>query len=453
MSDEYDVICIGGGTVSEGVTNALQGSGLSIAVIEKELVGGECPYWGCMPSKSLLRSAEVLAEAQRAKALAASRVDVDVDFARIATRTHEIARNLDDTNPTKSLEKQGADVIRGSAELRDGRTVAVAGRTLTARRGIVIGTGTDALIPRIDGIGDVASWTNREATLAETRPRSLVVLGGGPIGLELGQAFARFGSEVSIVEAADRVLSSDEPEASAAIEAAFRDEGIDIHTGVTAQRVRQTGDVIEVTLSDGSTVSGEKLLVAAGRTPRLQGLDLDAAGVRSTERGWIAVDSATLEAAPGVYAAGDVTGIGAFTHLSWYHGNIIGRRLRGEDARADHRAIPRVTFTDPEVGSVGLSEQAAREQGIDVHVAMDSVGNGARGYINGPPDGMIKLVADARREVLVGACAAGPRSGEIVSELTLAIRAEVPLRILADTLHPFPTFSRLLDGLFAELAH
>jgi pyruvate/2-oxoglutarate dehydrogenase complex dihydrolipoamide dehydrogenase (E3) component len=452
MSDTYDVICIGGGTVSEAVTDALQGSGLSIAVIEKELVGGECPYWGCMPSKSLLRSAETLAEARRARTLAASRVEADVDFARIAKRTHEIARNLDDTNPTKALVEQGADVIRGSAELLSARTVRVGERTLTASRAVVIGTGTSALIPPISGIDSVDIWTNREATLAEQLPASLVVLGGGPIGLELGQAYARFGVTVTIIEAADRVLSSDEPEASAALAAAFEAEGITVRAGVKAETVARDGAGVAVTLSDSSVIRGERLLVATGRTPRLDGLDLDAAGVRRTERGWIAVDGATLEAAPGVFAGGDITGIGAFTHLSWYHGHIIGNRIRGGDARADHRAIPRVTFTDPEVGSVGLSEKAARDQGIPVRVVSDTVGNGARGYINGEPDGVIKLVADSARGVLVGACCVGPRSGEIVSELTLAIRAEVPLGVLADTLHPFPTFSRLLDGLFAKLA-
>jgi pyruvate/2-oxoglutarate dehydrogenase complex dihydrolipoamide dehydrogenase (E3) component len=450
-TDQFDVICIGAGTVSEGVASELKGTGTSFAVIERELVGGECPYWGCIPSKTLLRSAEVLAEAGRARELAASRVEWDVDFHTIAERTHYIARNEDDTKATEALVEQGATIIRGEGSLTGPKTVVVGDRTLSARRGIVIGTGTSAAIPPIEGLDGVAYWTNREATLTRELPRSLLVLGSGPIGAELAQAFARFGTEVHVIEALDRLIPGEEPEASAELAKAFEAEEIAIHLSAKAVKVTQGKDGITLYHEDGSNLTGERLLVAVGRRPKLQGIDLAAAGIATTDKGWIKVDDRTLVAAPGIWAGGDITGIGAFTHLSWYHGKIIGRQLKGEESVADHRAIPRVTFTDPEIASVGLSEANARKQVSDVRVVSADSGNGTRGYINGPPGGVIKLVADMQRRVLVGALVVGPRAGEMIAELTLAIRGEVPLAVLEDTLHAFPTFSRDLDGLFPQL--
>jgi pyruvate/2-oxoglutarate dehydrogenase complex dihydrolipoamide dehydrogenase (E3) component len=449
--DEFDVICIGAGTVSEGVAAQLEGSGISLAVVERELVGGECPYWGCIPSKTLLRSAEVLAEAGRARTLAASRVEWDVDFAKIAQRTHDISRDEDDTKATESLTEQGATIIRGEGHLVGPRTVTVGDRELTARRGIVIATGTSAAIPPIPGLDRVGYWTNREAVLTRELPRSLLVLGSGPIGAELAQAFARFGTEVRVVEAVDRLMPAEEPEAGDHLAMAFASDGVAVSTSATAVAVESGDGVIRLRLESGEEFGAERLLVAVGRRPKLYGFDLAAAGVSTTERGWVKVDDTTLVAAPGIWAGGDITGIGAFTHLSWYHGTIIGRQLRGQPAVADHRAIPRVTFTDPEIASVGLSEENARKQLGEVRIAVGDVGNGTRGYINGEPGGVIKLIADGRRGVLVGALVVGPRAGEIIAELTLAIRADIPLPILADTLHAFPTFSRDLDGLFPQL--
>lgn len=449
--DEFDVICIGAGTVSEGVAAQLEGSGISLAVVERELVGGECPYWGCIPSKTLLRSAEVLAEAGRARTLAASRVEWDVDFAKIAQRTHDISRDEDDTKATESLTEQGATIIRGEGHLVGPRAVTVGDRELTARRGIVIATGTSAAIPPIPGLDRVGYWTNREAVLTRELPRSLLVLGSGPIGAELAQAFARFGTEVRVVEAVDRLMPAEEPEAGEHLAKAFASDGVAVSTSATAVAVEPGDGVIRLRLESGEEFGAERLLVAVGRRPKLYGFDLAAAGVSTTERGWVKVDDATLVAAPGIWAGGDITGIGAFTHLSWYHGTIIGRQFRGQPAVADHRAIPRVTFTDPEIASVGLSEATARKQLGEVRTAVGDVGNGTRGYINGEPGGVIKLIADGRRGVLVGALVVGPRAGEIIAELTLAIRADIPLPILADTLHAFPTFSRDLDGLFPQL--
>lgn len=452
MADQFDVICIGAGTVGEAVSSQLEGSGLSLAVVEKDHAGGECAYWGCIPSKTLLRSAEVLAEAGRARVLSASRVEWEVDFPRIAKRTHWMARDLDDSKSADEFRKHGATLIRGEGHLVGPRTVTVGDRTLNATRGVVIATGTAAAVPPVPGLDTVPYWTNRQAVMTRELPVSLAVLGGGPIGAELAQAFARFGTTVHVVEALDRLLAAEEPEAGSILGAAFGAEGIHVHTSAKAVHVSQDGGTITLHLESGETVSGERLLVAVGRTPNIAGFDLEAAGVSTTDRGWVKVDGSTLEAADGIWAGGDITGIGAFTHLAWYHGTVIGRQLRGVSAVADHRAIPRVTFTDPEVASVGMSEAHARETLASVRTATARVEDAARGAINGDPGGLVKLVADSDRDVLVGALAVGPRSGEIIAELTLAIRAAIPIAVLADTLHPFPTFSRILDGLFAELA-
>ena len=451
MADEFDVICIGGGTVSEGLASKLDGTGISLAVVESEKVGGECPYWGCIPSKTLLRSANVLAEAGRARALAASRVEWDVDFGKIAERANWMSRYTDDTKATESLVEQGVTIVRGEGHLVAPRVVRVGDRTLTARQGIVIGTGTSAAIPPIEGLDSIPYWTNREATLTRELPPSLLVLGSGPIGAELAQAFAQFGSRVRVLEALDRLIPGEEPEAGAELAKAFATDGVEFTTGAKVVSARAGGDGVVLRTASDESFTAARLLVAVGRRPRLNGFDLEAAGVHTTEKGWIKVDGATLLAAPGIWAGGDITGIGAFTHLSWYHGQVIGRQLRGEHAVADHRAIPRVTFTDPEVASVGLSEARARESLGEVRVVCGDSGNGTRGYINGPPGGVIKLIADRQRQVLVGALVVGPRAGEMIAELTLAIRAEISLPVLVDTLHAFPTFSRDLDGLFPQL--
>jgi pyruvate/2-oxoglutarate dehydrogenase complex dihydrolipoamide dehydrogenase (E3) component len=451
MADEFDVICIGGGTVSEGMASELKGTGTSFAVIERELVGGECPYWGCIPSKTLLRSAIVLAEAGRARALSASRVEWDVDFDKISERANWMARYQDDTKAAKALAEQGATVIRGEGHLVGPRTVLVGDRELTARRAVVIGTGTEPAIPPIPGLDTVDYWTNREATLTRVLPASLLVLGSGPIGAELGQAFAHFGCRVHVIEALDRIMPAEEPEAAAELAKAFDIDGVAMSVGARVVAAERTEGGVRLRAESGEEFGAEKLLVAVGRRPKLYGFDLAAAGLSTTAQGWIKVDDRTLVAAPGIWAGGDITGIGAFTHLSWYHGKVIGRQLRGEDAVADHRAIPRVTFTDPEIASVGLSEARARQQLASVRTAVADTGNGTRGYINGPPGGVIKLIADAERSVLVGALVVGPRAGEMIAELTLAIRAEVPLRVLVDTIHAFPTFSRDLDGMFPRL--
>lgn len=451
MSQEFDIVCIGGGVAAEALADGLKGSGLSFAVTERRLVGGECPYFGCMPSKTLLRSAETLAEAARARHLAASRVDWEVDFATIARRTHWMARDLDDSGAAAAIEANGATLFRGQARLTGPRSVEVGGELLLARRGMVISTGSDPAAPPIPGLDGVDFWTSRDAVMATELPPSLLILGGGPIGVELGQAFARFGTQVQIVEAADRLMPGEEPEAGRILARYLEAEGIRVNVSARVSAVARAGAKIELSVGAGERLTADRLLVATGRRLNLESLDLQAAGLSTTERGWLRVDPETLQAATGIWAGGEVTGLGAFTHLSWYHGGLIARALRGEQIRADHRAIPRVTFTDPEIASVGLSEAQARDRLGEIRVATRDIGSTARGYIHGEPGGLIKLVADPRREQLAGAMIAGPRAGEIISELSLAILAEVPLSSMAGLMHPFPTFARGLQGMFSDL--
>ncbi len=450
LPQEFDVVCLGGGVAGEALAGGLEGGGLSLAVVERELVGGECPYWGCVPSKTFLRSAETIEEAGRARTLAASRVEWDVDFAKVSKRVLWMARDLDDTRPAAALEKTGAKLFRGAGTMIDLRTVEVGGEQLVARRAVVIANGGTAAIPPIQGLDKVEYWTNRQAAVPRELPQRLVVLGGGSVGVELAQGFARLGSKVTIVEAGPRFLGLEEPEAADALLPHLKADGIEVFVGDSCVAVEKQATDVVVHLQSGALIGADRLLVATGRRPNFEAWK--PSGVAQTEKGWLKVDPETLEARPGVYGAGDITGLGGFTHLAYYHGQIVARRLRGEDARADHTAIPRVIYTDPEVASVGLSEQAAREHGADVVVASTDPGEAARGYIHDFHGGVLKLIGDRASGKLVGATLVTPRAGEILGELVLAVKAGTPLRTLADVVHPYPAFNRVLGAVLVDLA-
>jgi pyruvate/2-oxoglutarate dehydrogenase complex dihydrolipoamide dehydrogenase (E3) component len=447
LAHEFDVVCLGGGVAGEAIAVGLRDSGLTLAVVERELVGGECPYWGCIPSKTLLRSSETLTEAGRARALAASRVEWTVDFPKVSKRVLWMARDLDDSRPAAAMEATGARLFRGEGKLTDLRTVAVGSEQLIARRAVVIANGSTAVIPPIPGLETVEFWTNRQAAIPRELPASLAILGGGAIGIELGQAFARLGSKVTVIEAGPKFLGLEEPEAGAALRPHLEADGITLMIGDPCAAVEKPA---VVRLKSGAVVSADRLLVATGRRPNVEAWR--EARLAQTERGWLKVNPETLEAQPGVFGAGDVTGLGGFTHLAYYHGQVVGRRLRGIDARADHTAVPRVTFTDPEIASVGLSEAAARARGIDVVVAGADPAETARGYIHDFHGGALKLVGDRERGVLIGATLVTPRAGEIVGELVLAIKLRTPLKTLADVIHPFPAFNRVLGESLDALA-
>jgi len=451
VDDHADVVVLGMGPGGEEVAGKLAEAGLDVVGIEHRLLGGECPYWGCVPSKMMIRAGNLLGEARRIPGMAGTST-VTPDWAPVAKRIREEATDSwDDRVAVERYEGKGGRFVRGTGRIEASDRVRVGDDTYSARRALVIATGTEAVVPPIPGLADVPYWINRDAIETEHVPESLLVLGGGAIGLELAQVFARFGSHVTVIEAADRILSLEEPEASALLTDVLSREGLDIRTGAAAKQVSAAGDAIEVTLSDGSSVRGNHLLVATGRRANLRAINAANAGVDEEAR-WIKVD-ATLRVAPGVWAVGDVTGEGVFTHVAMYQADICVADILGHDpVHAEYRALPRVTFTDPEVGATGLTEAQARERGVSVRTGTSKVSVSARGWIHkAGNDGFIKLVEDTQRGVLVGATSAGPVGGEVLSMLTLAVHAQIQVETLRHMIYAYPTFHRGVEDALREL--
>ncbi len=442
---EVDVVVIGLGPGGEDAAGRLAEAGLAVAGVEARLVGGECPYWGCVPSKMMIRAADLLAEGRRIPGMAGGS-QVTPDWAPVAHRIRADATdNWDDTVAADRFTGKGGRLFRGYGRITAPGEVSVAGEVLRARRGTVIATGTAPAIPPIPGLAGTPYWTNHEAIEAERLPESIVVLGGGAVGAELAQVFARFGSRVTVVEALGQLLPQEEPESGALIADMFGREGISVQAGSPAARVSHDGGTFTVSLNGGPDVTGERLLVATGRRADLGSLGAGAVGIDEDARA-IGVDG-HLRAAPGVWALGDVTGKGAFTHMSIYQAGIVVADILGEPHRpAEYHAVPRVTFTDPEVGSVGLTEAQAREHGMAVRVGHAKLADSARGWIHkAGNDGFIKLVEDAGRGILVGATSAGPWGGEVLSMLTLAVHAAVPAQRLGEMIYAYPTFHRAVE--------
>jgi pyruvate/2-oxoglutarate dehydrogenase complex dihydrolipoamide dehydrogenase (E3) component len=449
QANEVDVVVIGLGVGGEEVAGRLAEAGLDVVGIERELVGGECPYWGCVPSKMIIRGANLLQEARRIDGVSGT-AEVHPDFAPVATRIRvEATDTWDDKVAVDRYVGKGGRFVRGSASVRGPREVAVGDEVFSARRGIVVATGAAPVIPPIDGLADAKPWTNREAISTEHVPDRLLVLGGGAIGLELAQAFSRFGSHVTVVEAMDRLLPPEEPEAGALLAEVLQAQGMDVRVGAKAVRVTRAADgTVEVELEGGDVVSGDEVLVSTGRRPNTAGLGLEAAGLPADGRA-VEVDE-RMRAGDGLWAVGDVTGVGQFTHMAMYQAGIAVADILGQEhAPADYRGLARVTFTDPEVGSVGLTERDAREQGIEVRTGQSKVSSSARGWIHGPGnEGFIKLVVDDGTGLLVGATSAGPWGGEVLAMLTLAVHAKVPVATLRTMIYAYPTFHRgVLDAL------
>jgi pyruvate/2-oxoglutarate dehydrogenase complex dihydrolipoamide dehydrogenase (E3) component len=452
MVERVDLIVVGMGVGGEEVAGRAAEAGMRVLGVERKLVGGECPYWGCIPSKMMLRAAIALAETRRVNELA-GRATAEPSWEPVAERVRGATDNWDDRVAVERFEGKGGRFLRGQARIVGQNAVEVDGERFEASRGIVIATGGEPSIPPIDGVDQVGAWTNREAIETTEPPGSMVVLGAGPVGLELTQAFHRFGTQATLVEMAEHVLSADEPENGAAMREVLEDDGIALRTGVSAKAVRRGGAGVVVELSDGGEVEGERLLVATGRRSDLRSLGVDAAGL-DPDADAIPVDG-HLRAAPGVWAVGDVTGHGAFTHMAVYQGRIAAADILGQEHEpADYSAVPRVTFTDPEVACVGLTEAKAREAGHRVRVGVATTASSARGWIHGPgaEHGVMKLVADADAGVLLGGSAMSPAAGEIAGLLVLAIRQRVPVAALRDLIYPYPTFVRGLEDALRELS-
>lgn len=456
--EQVDIVVVGLGVGGEEVAGRLAEAGLTVVGIEHNLVGGECPYWGCVPSKMMIRAANVLAETRRVGELA-GRAEAQPDWTPVAKRIREEATDdWDDRVAVERFTGKGGRFVRGYGVLAGPGRVRVGDDEYAARVGVVVGTGTSAAIPPVDGLGGTPYWTNREAIEAEELPASLLVLGGGAIGLELAQVFARFGVRVTVIEVLDRLLSVEEPESSALAAEALRRDGVQVRTGVKVERVDHSGEGFSVRLAGGDVLTGERLLVATGRKARLDDLGVDSVGLDPGAR-FLKVDE-RMRAADGVWAVGDVTGHGAFTHMAMYQAGVAVRDILARAGvgdgelgpPADYKALPRVTFTDPEIGAVGIIEQQARERGVRVQVGLAEVPASARGWIHkAGNDGFIKLIADADRGVLVGATSAGPVGGEVLSALAVAVHAEVPVATLRHMIYAYPTFHRGIEDALRAL--
>jgi pyruvate/2-oxoglutarate dehydrogenase complex dihydrolipoamide dehydrogenase (E3) component len=451
MTTNFDVVVIGLGPGGEATATGLAKAGLRVLGVDRRLVGGECPYYGCIPSKMMIRAADVLAEGRRIPQFAGTST-VTSDWTPVHARIRdEATTDWDDQVAVDRLRDAGVDFVRGMARLTGPRQVEVDGTTYTAERGVVLNTGTEPSPPPIEGLADTPYWTNRDACRLAELPGSLVVIGGGPIGVEMAQAFSRFGVHVTVLEVGDRLLAPEEPESSQVLADVFAAEGIAVRTGAKIASVAYADGQFTVDV-DGGAVQADQLLVAAGRRPNLADLGLDTVGLDPSARS-VEVDTRLRVPADGggLWAIGDITGKGAFTHMSMYQSAIVVRDILGRDGpEAEYHAVPHVTFTDPEVGSVGMTERQAREAGLRVRVGQVDLATSTRGWIHKGP-GLIKLVEDADRGVLVGGSAVGPSGGEVLSMLVTAVHAQVPTDRLRSMIYAYPTFHRAVEVALADL--
>lgn len=444
MPEHFDAIVIGMGPGGEVAADQLLRAGKRVAVVERELIGGECGYWACIPSKALLRPPEAKGAVVRAAGVEGAQLDWP------ATRDYRdyMIRHLDDSNQVKGYEKSGATVVKGVARVTGPGRVEVNGQTLSAEH-IIVATGSDAVVPPIPGLDQVPVWTNREATTLTEIPDRVVMIGGSAVGVELGLFLRRYGAQVTILERSARLLSREDPRPGELTEQYLREEGIDVRTNCSAVRARKEGADTVVELDSGEEVRCDVIVVGTGRTPRAQDLGLDSVGIELGDRGEVVVDD-HCRAADGVWALGDVTGVMPFTHVAMYMGRVIADNIAGTERVARYDGIPRVVFTDPEVAAVGLTTQQADDQGFShVSAEVDLARAIARPWTyENNPRGHLGVLADRDRRVLLGAWAVGPQASEWIHTAAFAVREQIPIERLLDQVAQFPTYNEgWLNGI------
>ncbi len=436
---------LGAGSSGEHFVGALRrlDTDVEITVVERELAGGECSYYACLPTKTLLRPTEVLAAARLAPG-AAEAITGEIDVERVRWWRDQVTDGRDDSWHAGWIDDQSAELVRGDARIARPGAVAAGERELEYDE-LVIATGSRPALPRLEGIEDVEHWTNREAVWASEVPASLTVLGGGAVGVELAQFFRRMGSEVTLVEHNEHLLARLDADAGALLAERFEQDGIRVLVAARAASVERGGSGIHMSLEGGDTLEAERLLVATGRQPNVADIGLEQLGVEITRRG-VTVDE-RMRAGDGVWAIGDASGVGLLTHLGKYQARVAAANIAGQDVRADYRAIPAAVFTDPQVATVG------RMDGDGVVTARYDISGGRLSTYERPRrPGFVKVAADRAERVLVGAVAVGPEAGEWLGQLTLAVRAQIPIDVLLDTIQPYPTFSEAIFNAVRELA-
>ncbi len=437
-SGEVDVIVLGVGTSGEDISLQLLDAGLDVVGIEPSLVGGECPYWACLPSKMMIRAANSLKEARQVNSFAGE-AKITSNWNVVAKRVGDLTANWNDSGAIKRYEEHGGRVIRGFGKLDGPNTVIADGQTFTAKKAIVIATGSRPLMPPVPGLADTEFWTTHSIMQMKELPDSMIIMGGGASGCELGQVLARFGVDITIIEMRDRLLPDEEPEASEVLENALIDEGIKVHSGTEVQKADFMNGSFSVKLAGGQELNADRLLVTTGRRVELEGLGLESIDIDETSD-FLPVDE-NMQVKGNIYAIGDVTGKGFYSHVGLYQSSIAAAHILGKvHHSASYHAVPCATFTDPEVGRVGLTEAEAIDAGIPVAVIVKQLPLTFRGMVHGVESGMVKLIADRKKDIILGATVAGPYGVEIMGMLNLAIHAQIPISELRSIMYAFPSF-------------